>query len=116
VIDAPRVYPQRSALQEGGGGDLRGADFRRRLGRQREAHALEQKLQFRLRLRVSSEQNLTCVGGRDTHIDHLHGGKFLERTARGEPGARALSCRPSVTYRQYERKATNTCASMFSIL
>jgi hypothetical protein len=67
--------------QEGGGGGLSGADFRRRLGRQREAQALEQKLEFRLGLRVSGQQQLTRISGRDAHVDHLHGGKFLERAA-----------------------------------
>jgi len=48
--------------------------------------ALEQQLEFRFGLRVSGEQNLTRVGGRDAHVDHLHGGNFLKRTARREPG------------------------------
>jgi hypothetical protein len=47
---------------------------------------LEQKLEFLLRLRVASEQYLTPISSRDANIDHLHGGKFLKRIARGESG------------------------------
>ena len=36
-------------------------------------------------MRISGELQLAFVGGRDAYVDHLHGGKFLQRTARGEP-------------------------------
>jgi len=80
-----------------------------------EAQAFEEELQLRLRLGVASEQKFAPVGGGDAHIDHLHGGKFLQRAATGEARSETLQLSPSVTYRQYARKEMNTCDSMFSI-
>jgi hypothetical protein len=90
VIDALRVHPPRSALQEGCGGGLGDADFGRRLGGKREAQTLQQELKFRLWLSVASEQKLSAVGGRDAHIDHLHGGKFLAHYRASSAAHRAL--------------------------
>jgi hypothetical protein len=114
VIDALRVHPPRSALQEGCGGGLGEADFGRRLGRKREVQALQQELEFWLRLCVASEQKFSTVGGRYFHIDHLHGGKFLQRAARGESGFEAFQL-PSERHVQAVREeGENTCASMRS--
>ena len=86
MIDVLRAHPPRSALQEGGGDALSDADFGRRLSGQREVQALQQQLKFWLGLCVASKQKLSSIGGRDTHIDHLHSGKFLQCTAGGESG------------------------------
>ena len=68
--------------------ELGGGDFGRRLSRQGELHAIEEQAQFGLGLGVAGENDLTSVGGRQMHVDHLHGGEFGEgatrRQARGE--------------------------------
>jgi len=90
VIDVLRAHPRRSALQKGCRGSLSGADFRRRLGGKREVQALEEQLEFWFRLRVAGEQKFAPVRGRYFHIDHLHGGKFLKRTAGRQAGCEAF--------------------------
>ena len=39
---------------------------------------------------VTGEPDLAPVGGRQMNIDHLDGGKFFERAARGEPGRESM--------------------------
>jgi hypothetical protein len=82
VIDLSRADLERSSLQAvcwlvGGG-----ADFGRRLSRQLEPERVEQQAELGLRLGVAREHELTSVGGRDVHVDHLQGGEFLEHAAR----------------------------------
>src|SRR5580693_3079575 len=36
-------------------------------------------------LGVAAEQQFTAVGGRQVHVDHLHGGKLLQHAARRQP-------------------------------
>ena len=43
-------------------------------------------MQFGFRLCVAGERELAPVGGRDVHVDHLHGGELLQRAARGPGG------------------------------
>ena len=52
---------------------------------------LQQQRQLGLRLGVTGEQEPPTVGGRDVHIEHLHGGKLLDHTARGQPPAPRLT-------------------------
>jgi hypothetical protein len=46
--------------------------------------ANEQELKFGLRLCTACEQKLSTVADRYFHIDHQHGGKFLQRAACGQ--------------------------------
>jgi hypothetical protein len=107
-------HPRRSALHCVGGDGLGGADSWRWLSGKLEAHAFEEELQLGLRLGVASEQKFAPVGGGDAHIDHLHGGKFLQRAAAGETRSEALQLSPE--RKKYARKEMKTCASMLSIL
>ena len=61
-----------------------GGDPRWWLGRQIELELMDQEPEFRLRLSVTSEQQLAPIGGRQTNVDHLNGGELLESTAGGE--------------------------------
>ena len=49
----------------------------------------EKELLIGLRLGVASEEQLASVGGREMHVEELHGGELLEDYSRGEAG-RAL--------------------------
>ena len=62
-----------------------GGDLRWRLGGQIEREFVQQQRQLGLRLGVTGEDQLSTVGGRDVHVEHLHGGKLLDHTARGQP-------------------------------
>jgi len=68
--------------------------------------ALQQEFEFGLRLCVASEQKFSTVGGRDAHIDHLHGGKFLQRAARGESGGEGFQL-PSERHVQAVREESD---------
>jgi len=39
---------------------------------------------------VTGQADLAPVGGRQVNIDHLDGGEFFERTARGQPGRQGV--------------------------
>lgn len=54
------------------------------MGGEFEIEPLEQKLQLSLRLGVAGEYEFTPVGGGDVHIEHLHGGEFVEHAARAQ--------------------------------
>ena len=65
--------------------DWAGGDFGRRLGGELEREFVQQQRQLGLRLGVAGEDQLAAVGGRDVHIDHLHGGELLDHAARRQP-------------------------------
>ena len=80
LIGTPLGLHYRAVAENWGGGDLR-----RRLGGELESEFLQQQRQLGLRLGVTGEDQFPAVGGRDVHIEHLHGGKLLDHTARGQP-------------------------------
>ena len=80
LIGAPLGLHYRAVAENWAGGDLW-----RRLGGQIEREFLQQQRQLGLRLGVPGENEYPTVGGRNVHIEHLHGGKFLDHTARGQP-------------------------------
>jgi hypothetical protein len=41
-------------------------------------------------LRETCEQQLTAIGCRDVHLDHLHGGELFEHAARGQSGRQGV--------------------------
>jgi putative SOS response-associated peptidase YedK len=41
-------------------------------------------------LGIAAEQQLAAVGGRQMHVDHLHGGKLFQHTARRQPGRQRM--------------------------
>jgi hypothetical protein len=43
-----------------------------------------QFVQEHFELGVMSEQQLTAIGGRRVHVDHLHGGELLKHLVRGQ--------------------------------
>ncbi len=63
-----------------------GGDPRRRLGRQGEPEALQQDLLIAVRLGIARQHDLAPVGGREVHVDHLHGLEFFKDRSRGEAG------------------------------
>ena len=69
----------------GGVGDRGGSDFRQRLRRQLQPELLDQQLEFRLRLGVPGQRQLSPVSRRQMDIDHLQGGEPFQRTARSQP-------------------------------
>jgi hypothetical protein len=60
------------------------------LGGQFKSQLAEQQLQLRFRLGVAGEHELPAVGGRDVHVDHLHGSEFLEHPAWREAGRQSM--------------------------
>ena len=86
----------RSALQGGGwkvwvfGG---GGDTGWRLGRQGQLEPLQQEQLVAVRLGIARQDEMAAVGGRQIHVDHLHGAEFLQHRPRGQPrrqGTQAL--------------------------
>ena len=71
-------------------GNRAGGDPRWWLRRQIELELLDQEPEFRLRLGVTSEQQLASVGGRQTNVDHLNGCELLESTPRGQPRCQGM--------------------------
>ena len=85
---------ERSPLHpEAGPGDVAGCgDARRRLGRQGQAELIEENPFVGIGLGVAAEDQRAPVGGREVDVEHLDGGKLVERGSRGEPcGERAES-------------------------
>ena len=80
VIGAPLGLHYKAVAEDWAGGDLGW-----RLGGELEPEFLQQERQLGLRLGVTGEDQLPTVGGRDVHVEHLHGGKLLDHTARGQP-------------------------------
>ena len=80
LIGTPLGLHYRAVAENWAGGDLG-----RRLGGELEREFVQQQRQLGLRLGVTGEDQLPTVGGRDVHIEHLHGGKLLDHTARGQP-------------------------------
>ncbi len=61
-------------------------DSRRRLRRQGEAELLEQDFLVGVGLGVAAQDQGAAVGGREVHVEHLHGGELVEHRARREAG------------------------------
>jgi hypothetical protein len=78
---AEKVFTTSDGVSERDGGD-----FRRRLGRQLQPELMDQQLEFALGLGISGRHQFPPVGRRQMDVDHLHGGEFLQRAARGQPG------------------------------
>jgi hypothetical protein len=68
----------------GSAGDGDRGNFGWWLRRQLKLELADEKLEFRLGLGVASQPQLPPVGRRQMNIDHLHGGEFLQGTARGQ--------------------------------
>ena len=85
MSDIAEVDPRRSALQRGGWRGRAGGDFGWRLGGQLQFQFVQQEVELGFRLGITSEQQLAAVGGRQVHVDHLHGGKLLQHAARRQP-------------------------------
>ena len=61
-----------------------GGDFGGRLVGQVELETVEEQRQFWGRPGVAGQLQFAAVGGGDVNVDHLNGGEFLERAARGQ--------------------------------
>ena len=83
-------WPKRSSLRGGIAGRACGGDFRGRLGRQGQVHAVDQQAQFGLGFGVAGQHDLAPVGGRQMHVDHLDGGELRQRAAGGEAWGEAV--------------------------
>ena len=82
---AEKVFTTSDGVSERDGGD-----FRRRLGRQLQPELMDQQLEFALGLGISGQHQFPPVGRRQMDVDHLHGGEFLQRAARGQPGGEPM--------------------------
>jgi hypothetical protein len=80
LIGTPLGLHYRAVAENWAGGDLG-----RRLGGELEREFVQQQGQLGLRLGVTGEDELPTISGRYVHIEHLHGGKLLDHTARGQP-------------------------------
>ena len=80
LIGTPLGLHYRAVAENWAGGDLGWW-----LGGELEREFLQQERQLGLRLGVTGEDELPTVGGRDVHIEHLHGGKLVDHAARGQP-------------------------------
>ena len=76
----------RSALQRGGWRGRACGDFGWWLGRQLQFQLLQQQAELGFGFGIAGEQQLAAVGGRQVHIDHLHGGELFQHAARRQPG------------------------------
>ena len=83
-------WPKRSSLQRRDWPAGCGGDFRGRLGRQREVHAVEEQAKLRLGFGGAGKDDLAPVGGGQMHVDHLNGGELRERASGGEAGREAV--------------------------
>lgn len=82
---AEKVFTTSGGAIDGGGGD-----FGWRLGRQLQLELADQELEFRLGLGVAGQQQFASIGGGQMDVDHLHGGEFLQHTARRQPGRQGV--------------------------
>jgi hypothetical protein len=94
VSEIAEVDPQRSALQRGGWRRRDGGDFRWWLGGQLQFQLIQQEAELGFGLGIEGEQQLAAVGGRQVHIDHLHGGELWPRTPAFRARGARLAWRP----------------------
>ena len=80
----------RSALQRGGWRGRAGSDFGWWLGGQLQSQLVHQEAEPGFGLGIAGEQQLAAVGGRQVHVDHLHGGELLQHAARRQPGRQRM--------------------------
>ena len=90
MSEIAEVDPRRSALQRGRWRWRAGGDFGWRLGGQLQFQLLQQEAELGFGLGIAGEQQLAAVGGRQVHVDHLHGGELLEHAARRQPGRQSM--------------------------
>ena len=85
MFEIAETDPRRSALQRGGWHGRGGGDFGWWLGGQLQFQLLQQEAELGFGLGIAGEHQLAAVGGRQVHVDHLHGGELLQHTARRQP-------------------------------
>ena len=77
-----------------------GGDFGGRLVGQFELEAAKEQRQLGLGLGGAGQLQFAAVGGGDVNVDHLNGGEFLERAARGQARRQRFQAAARVTCRQ----------------
>ena len=85
MFEIAEADPRRSALQRGGWRGRDGGDFGWWLGGQLQFQLLQQEAELGFGLGIAGEHQLAAVGGRQVHVDHLHGGELFQHTARRQP-------------------------------
>ena len=90
MSEIAEVDPRRSALQRGGWRRRDGGDFRWWLGGKLQFQLIQQEAELGFGLGIAGEQQLAAVGGRQVHIDHLHGGELFQHAARRQPGRQRM--------------------------
>ena len=90
MSEIAEVDPRRSALQRGGRRGGADGDFGWWLGGQIQLQFLQQEAELGFGLGVAGEYQLAAVGGRQVHVDHLHGGELIEHAARRQPGRQRM--------------------------
>ena len=90
MSEIAEVDPRRSALRRGGWRRRDGGDFRWWLGGKLQFQLIQQEAELGFGLGIAGEQQLAAVGGRQVHIDHLHGGELFQHAARRQPGRQRM--------------------------